>query len=501
MLGYCLIGGACFALYNLTSDIRKRYTMIKAIKENWDELITKELGIEENKIFSMDNIEIDEDGFTSDICFIGGKNLNHLKYLTPGIKTIYEGNVRFELDKAKSSAKMYFKFSHANLSDEDAILFDWEDIFLDKKNTINTNGETFNITHIEPIKSYVNNGIIGYKLFIKIPIGLTYSTLELYKEHIDKALGKSEMQWDDDNGQAIVSILTNIMQDNMNYAPIKVNPYEIFIGLDKTLKPIIMNFRKMANAIVGGIPNTGKTNSIVMGIMNACICNNKNSLNLHIHSYTPKCDFAIFKNIKHCVDYSTSLEQCVKSLKELYNEHEIRNKLFNNCYKRATNIYRYMEITGEKLPIKILVVDEFANYSVSDTDDKKTKDLKKEYNKYITLLAREARNSGIYIILACQRAGEETMPIELRSYLGNKICFKQNYQSTAYTILGDEEIAKQTKTLDMNNREFICETIDGIKLGNSAYITDDIIESHLKPLHKKKKSKWEKKHPKNKKVI
>ena len=485
------LGIACCGVSYLTKDFRKTFKIKGKIYDSWEDVIKGCTDSKSEDSFELTDIDIKSYGFDATIEFKKGTKFSYLRSLQPNIESAFGGEVRFILNKDKTSANMIVHLDGLDIEEKEEIYFLWDKIFSNKNKVRNTTGETYKIEDISDI--YVDGEVAGYRLKVNIPLGLSYEVLEDHKDLIDKSLGKSTIKWDDDLNRVIIDIEKQKVNFDYNFKPVKVEPYELCVGLGNFKKNIILNFKKLPNALIGGIPCSGKSIAVMTAIMNSCLSNGKEKLGLFFNMLTDKQDFRPFKNIEQCCSYSQTLESCIGSLERLKNEHKRRNSLFNKCKENITNIYSYNKIAKNKLPVLILIIDEIANFKEDDSDSPDIKAKKKKYNKLLNLLCRESRNSGIYVVVLSQRAGEDSIGVSLRGFLCNKICFKQNTKEAAYTILGNDEAAKKAISLDIDKRMFIYENIDGIDIGRSFIVDDDIFDRNLQKFKVKKTSRFEEK--------
>lgn len=471
MLSLVLFSAFVGGITYLTKDYRKRLRIEREIEELWEEVIKGSFDLSPKESFSIDDIKLTDSGFNCSVIFNGGSNFNTLRTLVSSLQSTFNGRVRFELDEY-NNAKMYVYLYGMKIDDKEQLLFDWDHLFFKKEYARNLVGETFKIVNIEERANK------GYRLYVDIPNGLSYGSLEYYSNLISNSIGKSIIKWDDEKMLAVIDI-ARVPVTKFNYEPYKVKPYQFYIGMDQVYNKIILDFKALPNALIGGIPTSGKTHNFIVSLMNTCLFNSRDSLRFIFNMYSTKQDFRIFKNEEHCDYYATSLENSVKSLEYLLKEHKRRNDIINKCHKYVKDIYEYEKATGIQFPVTILIIDEITNYRCTDDDNTKIKGLKNKYNSMLKQISREARNSGIYVVALTQRAGEDAVDVSLRSFLSNKVCYKQNTEGAGYTIMGDSELAKLTTKLDINKREYVYENRNGTGKGISPYITSEQIEKYL----------------------
>ena len=142
------------------------------------------------------------------------------------------------------------------------------------------------------------------------------------------------------------------------------------------------------------------------------------------------------------------------------------------------NIYKYNSLVSNDKKLKII---HFISDEVADL---------MEYSESQDLLwnlIRKSRSAGIYITLASQRATINNMSPEIKAQLGNKICFNQSNSASALSILSGEGLAKRAVSLE-KSREFIADYTEGVAIGKTLFLSENMMVDLLKNVQKPIKS-------------
>lgn len=490
------------------SSLLEEFKMEHMIELKWKTLMNTVNNIKPNdknkaekefKAFDIKEIQLKEYGFNAIISIPFGNSLSDFRKLIPAIGVIYQANVIAELTATKSAIFMRVHFYGLKLSDIDDIKFKWY-MNLADKDSRNIDGETYrlesktNVYHPtlkEKIKVKGKDGnevnkdrkiLIGYRFKVNIPNGLSYDDLEKKLVDLNKLFGICSIKFDDDTNTTTIEIMKHKLGDNEKYEPIKVKPWELYIGMTHSYKPVILDFRYSPNVLIGGASGSGKTVSMMMALLNIVLHNDENKVNLYVSMLSDKQDLKVFKNIKHCKSYCKDLDSVLKQLKELVAEEKRRNRLFDEASEdgEILNIYDYNKIAKNKLPITYLCIDEIASFAINGTEANDNQEkIKKKCNALLWQLVREGRSAGVYCVLCTQRGSLGNVSGDIKGIIGNMVCFHFENTASALTILGDGDLAilavKQKKI-----REFITTGGEGC-FGKTLFLTPKMMIEYLKP--------------------
>lgn len=431
-------------------------------------------------------------GFDAIISIPTGKNLNEFRKLLPSVAAHFRGDVIAEYSENKSSIYLRCHMNDYGIEENDDIKFKWYMMFGDNKYR-NINGETFMLYNGQKIYHPTDKDKeIGYKYELKIPEGLSYSLLQSCLVDLNNLFGVCSLNFNKNTKKATIEIVKNRLSDNEKFKPIKVKPWQMYIGMTHSLSPIILDYKKDPNAIFGGKTNSGKTLAMLTGILNLCLSCSPSEVQLFIGMISDKQDLRIFKNIKHCQYYADSLTKVYNMLTYLSTECSKRNRLFAEADDRGSivNVHEYNKSRSQKqakLPLIYLCFDEIASLSENGTEmNKREIALKSRCSALVWKLAREGRSAGIYVNMATQRGDVKNLDANIKSNLGNQVGFYFANMPSAQTILGDSSLASLCTTNLEKQREFICRA-DEVYFGKTLYLTLDNIIEYLTPLYVKNK--------------
>lgn len=471
----------CYIAYRINNkdDISKKKQR-KAIENKWSKLMDAIGTKAENKIkqeYKILNVIPTHYGFDAIVSLPIGVDCNKFRELIPSIQQTYIADVIAEPSKEnKNTVYMRVHDVKKPISEKDKIRFSWYKYFHNGNKFRNSFGETYTIESISAIKD-LNKDDIGYKLSVSIPSQLNYSDLDASCDDLSKVLSKCFITYNNETKKVNCNVITNPIDNNYKFTPIKkLKAWQLYIGMGYDYKPIILDYKVIPNCLIGGVVGSGKTVSLIMAFVN--LCATRDDFELHIGMMSEKEDLRIFQNVKQCKNYCNTPTETIKLLKDLNKEMKRRNQMFAKCEKYCSNIYKYNSIVEPNKRLKIIhfVSDEIADFM--------------EYSESQGLLwnlIRKSRSAGIYITLATQRATIENMSPEIKSQLGNKICFNQSNVASALTVLSAEGLAKRAVSLE-KSREFIADYTEGVAIGKTLFLSEDMMVDLLKNVQKPIKS-------------
>lgn len=474
----------------LTEDHRHEGKIKKEIENKWNYLMLSHQNGAQNKInqhYELVKIIIKEYGFNAIVTMPVGTSINDLRKLLPSIEMAYGGDAILEMSSDKTSAYLRVAIKGLNISNKDKIRFKWYKTFFKGERCRNNYGETYTIEKVEDIvnpnkKKDDEDRIVGYKLIVSIPEGLNYDNLSGFEDSIGNTMGKCFMNWNEKLRKTEVKIITNPLKNSEKFVPIECKPWELYVSMGYDYKPIVFDYKRFPNAIVGGMTGTGKTVSLIMAFLNLCYFHDRKKIRLLIGLISDKQDFRVFRDINQCDYYARNLKDSLKLIKYLTKEASRRNKLFESCKKLIVNVYEYNKLNKkDQLPLLYFLTDEIANYMPLSSDPDEIQDIKCEFMGLFWKLAREGRSAGIYITVATQRGDTKNLDSNIKANLANKMSYKQSNTASALTIFGNgDNVAKRVTSLDMSERESLIEYYEGITIGKTPYLDTDMMEGFLK---------------------
>lgn len=474
MLAEIYVGSVVLAgIANLTYDFRKRNKIKKEIRRTFDDVMVSNNKFKLEQAFIFEDYSLKEYGFDMSIELNSG-DLEEFISCVPKLEYKFDARVAAYKLNDKILAKVWI--NGFKISEEEKIKFEWDKAF---NNIRNSRGETFLIKDIQPIKNKNTKEIVGYIIDTKIPGGLNFDLLYKYSSNLE-FIGGSFIKWNKETKTAEVQLITKDLKIE-KFKPLKVNPWELFVGMKYNYEPIILDYSIMANSFVSGMQNSGKTRAMIQGILNILAFNNRDKVRVVLGMISNKQDLRIFKNTEQCDYYADNIEKLNLLLDRLLKECRNRNKLFEN-EDMVFNLFDYNEKATNKLPIIHFLADEIADFMPID-ESEKDYSLKKTIVEKLIQIAREGRSAGIYLTLATQRSDSKSLDPRLKACLSNKIIFKLANEKTAELILGEDKVkCRLAVNLDIKEREFLVENHEGFDIGKACFIGNNEIKDILRPI-------------------
>lgn len=448
--------------------IIKEMKIKKEIKNTFNNLIDGVNKKAENAInqkISVTEIFIKHYGFDMIITLPYGYSYIKLRELIPSLEIAYKADVIIELSKS-NVAYMRCHINGLPIKPLDDIKFKWYKHFHIKRNGF---GETYKIQSVKNVVNPNDNqDIVGYRLIVKVPEGLSFDDLLKEEDNISKVISKCFITWDDNKSMANVEIMTKLLDNSFPFKVIKTKPYELYTAMTYSYKPVILDMKTSSNCLFSGINGSGKTVCMEQGLINLSKHYDVNTVQFYVSFISCKADLRILKDLRNTKFYGTTLEESLNCIKRLLKECERRNKLFEECEEFTVNIYEYNKTHPDnKLPFIYFISDEIIDFMPDSVDNKEIQHIKNMFNDSLIKLGRTSRSSGIFLVLSLQEARTTSIPASLKSQLNCMVCFYQVNSATGTTLLsGDGNGARLTK-LNKANRECIIKYQNGMTLAKS----------------------------------
>lgn len=484
-----VLAGVGAVAMNLTEDYRSKKREIREIKDKWDMTMDAIGSKVENKIsqkYEMLKIITKHYGFDSIISLPMGNGIKDLRNIIPLLENSFGANVVIEISDSKTTAYMRVHYVENEISDKDRIRFCWYRHFFKGDNNRNPFGETYKISNIEEIikpGEDVEKEIVGYRLSITIPEGLSYDDLIKHEDSLSKTIGNTFIRWNHNLNNVDVEVITSLLSNTEPFDIIKCEPYELYCVMTYSYRPIILDFKTNPFAIIGGQNGTGKSVSEIMPFLNLACQHDESKFRMFIGMTSDKQDLRILSKLPQCYSYSKTLKDTLNLMRYLTNEIATRNKCFDKCKKYTVNIFDYNKKAKDKLPYLYFITDEIADFMEEPQDNKETKAMKSEFMSLFWKLTRTGRSAGVWAVASTQRGDTKNLDANTKSQFGNKICFYQSNISSAQTIFGNGDgLCTRVTNLNKTNRECLVEYSDGIFIAKSLYLSNDMMENLIKDI-------------------
>ncbi|MHB9946973.1 hypothetical protein CF095_16560 [Clostridium botulinum] len=345
------------------------------------------------------------------------------------------------------------------------------------KDTLENNNLDYKVINIDNTEN-------GYKIIISL-YGVGFEKLENAKDLLESSLGSYvEIQQNENLKTATIYVIEERLTDNYTFKPIKVKPYELFIGKTYTLKDVILNMRDLPHVLFSGINSSGKTLCMVTALVNLIHYNSHRDIELFLAQVSAKKDLRKFKDIKQCRGYADNLVKAYDMFQYLYHTMEKRISMFNGIKsKYVDDIYEWNKaFPKRKMRIVYLAMDEFTSYMPDSLDSKEDAELKTKCLDLLVKLIQQSRCTGIYVLASLQRPDKESLPPRLKAQFNCKVSFKQSNIASSLVVTDSE------KAFNLKPRREAIVNADEEYLIKTLYIDNkmikDILEPHIDMEHK-----------------
>ena len=458
------LGVAVAHRVNLSKSEAARKT--KEIKQKWREF--SEITLKDDEKFEILDIFIKHYGFDAIISIPIGKNPKSFMELIPKVSVIYGADVIAEPSQDKKSIYMRVHHYGQDISQKDNIKFKWY-LYFQQSKFRNNAGETYRLLNGKDIKNPMDKKeIIGTRFDVDIPNGLSFNDLEKQEIELGRIFGICQIKYNHNTKTSKCEILTKRIDDEVVFKPIKVKPWELYVGMEHNWTPMIFDYSQLPNGMVSGRVGSGKTVALIMAMLNLELsC--QDEFDLYISMVGEKQDLAIFKQCKNTKYYARNIVECAKLLRYLIKEMNRRNELFQR-YPMCFNIFRYNSLVKKENKMKFIhfICDEVADLMVSS-----------ELQDLLFDLIRKARVAGIYVTVASQRFSLANISPEIKQLLCNKAMFKMSNSASALTVASGDNVANKIVSLPPN-REFVADNGE-IKIAKTLKLTEDHMIKLIKP--------------------
>ena len=246
--------------------------------------------------------------------------------------------------------------------------------------------------------------------------------------------------------------------------PKKKNTSDVIItlGRDAKGKDVDLNLSKCPNVMISGCTGSGKSvNTNVIATQLYC-----NYPNVQMYLIDMKCvELNMYADLPQTRKYTNKLEGAKEIIKELLDECNRRNGLFNKLKVKKLSDYNKKVSPKEKLSPIVLIIDE----AVRLMNDK-------DLNKDIAELGFICRSCEISILLNIQRPTAKLLNPDIKASLTNIIGFRTINRRNSEIICDTDVLAKLR---GKGNGMLFNEDNDGIEF-QGYYLDENNIEKYLK---------------------
>lgn len=268
--------------------------------------------------------------------------------------------------------------------------------------------------------------------------------------------GKSVVGLEIPNSHRELVRLKEVLEDSAyQQAP---SPLSLALGKDISGRPVVVDLAKMPHLLVAGTTGSGK--SVGVNAMLLSILYKASPEEVRMILIDPKMlELAVYDNIPHLLtpvvtdmkDAANALRWCVAEMERRYqlmaacgvrnlagyntkveNAAKEGNPLRDPFWQAQANSDEAPAVL-EKLPLIVVVVDEFADMMMV---------VGKKVEELIARIAQKARAAGIHLILATQRPSVDVITGLIKANIPTRIAFQVSSRIDSRTIL-DQSGAEQ----------------------------------------------------------
>jgi len=416
------------------------------------------------------------------------KNINteKKKQVKSGKQIDLEDNIR-----KQGVSKDKFKECTSKIK-EDIILAQKRTEFLSNWEKAMTYTELFNKMHQTFSPNDLKFTSYGAEARLYIPWGYNYKHLSSVRETLQNNLKCTVVLKTYANKNYIDGKFIYIENCNkIKFKPVPTTkPYELFLGVDESGNPILVDINSEPHILIAGSTRSGKNGTLDHIITNLIHNNTEDEVSLYLLQGA-KGDLAKYRNCKQvsefafCDDMSTIL----KIIENINKEMNRRKKLFMSMIDnfQDPNLKDYNRKHPEnKLPYIYVVVDEIMTVAANAIKDKKS-----FYKDIIDLLERIAQFGGAYgitYVISHQKPQKLLLSSFLKNMSNVRVCYGFNDSVCSTIVLGEGRY--EAVGLPPRKAYVICKAYEGylytLDLTDSIY--QYVKESIVKTPKKDKKS-------------
>lgn len=247
----------------------------------------------------------------------------------------------------------------------------------------------------------------------------------------------------------------------------------IIIGKDFNDNMVIEDLAQLPHLLIAGTTGTGKSNFLNAFIVEIIYKLKPTEVKLVLVD-TRKTNFQKFNTLPHLlIPVITESQKAIGMLAYLIQEMNNRYKLFEE--KKVDNIDSYNEISIEKLPRIVAIIEDFCDLMI---------ETEKEIEIYVQRLIQMSRASGINLIISTQRPSTNVITGVIKANIPSRIAFKVPSQIDSKTII---DVAGAEKLLIYGDILFTKVGEYKIKRIQTPYISDKEIEDIMREIKRDNK--------------
>lgn len=279
--------------------------------------------------------------------------------------------------------------------------------------------------------------------------------------------------------------------NKIKFKPVSTTkPYELFLGVDESGNPILVDINSEPHILIAGSTRSGKNGTLDHIITNLIYNNNEDEVNLYLLQGA-KGDLAKYRNCKQINEFAfcDDMDTIIKIIKSINKEMNRRKELFMSMIDsfEDPNLKDYNKKHPEnKLPYIYVIVDELMTVAANAIKDKKS-----FYKDIIDLLEKIAQFGGAYgitYVISHQKPEKLLLSSFLKNMSNVRVCYGFNDSVCSTIVLGEGRY--EAVGLPPRKAYVICKAYEGylytLDLTNNIY--KYVKKSIIKPPEINKKS-------------
>ncbi|EKS4345219.1 hypothetical protein QB607_003223 [Clostridium botulinum] len=332
----------------------------------------------------------------------------------------------------------------------------------------------------------------GAEARLYIPWGYNYKHLSSVRETLQNNLKCTVVLKTYANKNYIDGKFIYIENCNkIKFKPVSTTkPYELFLGVDESANPILVDINSEPHILIAGSTRSGKNGTLDHIITNLIHNNNESEVNLYLLQGA-KGDLAKYRNCKQVNKFAfcDDMDTILIIIKNINKEMNRRKKLFMSMIDsfEDPNLKDYNKKHPEnKLPYIYVIVDEIMTVAANAIKDKKS-----FYKDIIDLLEKIAQFGGAYgitYVISHQKPEKLLLSSFLKNMSNVRVCYGFNDSVCSTIVLGEGRY--EAVGLPPRKAYVICKAYEGYLY--TLDLTDNIYKyvkkSMLKPPKTNKKS-------------
>lgn len=196
------------------------------------------------------------------------------------------------------------------------------------------------------------------------------------------------------------------------------------LGEDISGNPVVASLEDMPHLLIAGSTGSGK--SVCLNSMILSLLYKASPEEVRLVLIDPKMvELTVFNGVPHLMaPVVTDPKKAAMVLRWMLSEMEKRYKRFSE--EGVRDIYRFNEVSLERLPFIVIVIDELADLMMVSPVD---------VEDAICRLAQMARAAGIHLVVATQRPSVDVVTGIIKANIPSRIAFAVSSQTDSRTIL------------------------------------------------------------------